>query len=181
MVIEESNGALPEVQKRHLASVLENLAAVLKLVEELNNFPEVASLSSRPFNLTQVLRHAAASVRAAAIERRIEVIVRAPRAGLLTAGDPDKLYTALRLALLATVEFTCTTGSVQVRCSEDEEKLSLRIVSTAPQGPGGAAPDLGIPQRIFRLHGGALVSHRSVSGSYQIDCELPALRSSECM
>lgn len=181
MVLEQRDAPLAAGHQQRLNSALDNLTALLSLIEELGNFPKVGALRLDRIDLGRLVEEASAGPRANAAARQIRLLLRTPPAGVLAFGDEERLCEAMRIVLAATVDFTCPHGIVDVRVREEEENVAVRLCSAAPRDGLADAPDIGAARQIFRLHAGAVTAGRTPSGSYQVTCELPALvRPSEC-
>lgn len=180
MVLEQREGSLAAADQRHLASALDSLGAMLGLVEELNDFPKVGALRLGRVNVTQLVQEAAAGARAVALDRRVKLLVPIGRKATFALGDQEQLATAVRIALMSAVHFTGVDGTVQAHLSEEEENLAVCFLSTGARDPEGPGPDLSLARQILRLHAGAVSTRRTLSGQYQVVCELPLLRSLEC-
>lgn len=182
MVLQQRDGPLAAAHRQHLASALDNLTAILSLIEELDDFPKFGALRLDRIDLGRLVEEAATGARAAAVSRQIRLLVRTPPEEVLAVGDRARLCEAVRIVLSSTVDFTCTGGTVEVRVREEEENVAVRLRSSRLSDPGVEAPDFGMARQIFRLHAGTITAEPTSSGGYQIGCELPLLvRPSECI
>jgi len=177
MVLEESDGILPDPQRRYLTASLENVGRLVTLTHELNEFPGKDWFEFGTIAFHALLHQAVVDVRATAPS--IQVIEEFDSGLLTTIGDARKLALAMQAFLAAGIEFTGPGGMVHVQAREENEKILVKF-SAAPRSgaPMDASPDLSLACRILRLHGGgALLSATDKTNEgYLVTCELPVIR-----
>src|SRR5439155_353457 len=181
LALEEREGPLTASRRRYLTSVLENLDRLVTFAQELNDFPAKDGFEFDTVSFRALLQEAAAEIRSDLAEKRMLLTEQFSDGPLATIGDREKLTTAVRGFLLLAVELTGCGGTVNVQAHEENEKIILRFSATrGPEVSRTSAPDVSIPCKLWRLHGGAASISLAPDSEYLVACELPVVRLLEC-
>jgi two-component system, NtrC family, sensor histidine kinase KinB len=182
MVLEERNGSLTEPQRRYMTAILENIGKLVTLAEELNDFPEKDAFEFDTISFQDLLQQAVAEVRSELTEKNVRLTEDVSGGSLSTIGDAEKLASAVSSFLSATVQFTGRSGSVQVYAREENEKIIVRFSATRDTGTATdePLPDVSMPCKILRLHGGSAYISQPPGEDYLVTCELPVIRQFGC-
>jgi signal transduction histidine kinase len=129
-----------------------------------------------------LLQNAAAEIRFDLAEKSILLTEHFSDGPLATIGDREKLTVAVRGFLHLAVELTGRGGTVKVQAHEENQKIILQFSAT--RGPEVSRettpPDVSMPCKLWRLHGGAVSVNLAPDSEYLVACELPVIRLFEC-
>jgi PAS domain S-box-containing protein len=192
----------PNVRKEFLEIIHRESGRLTRLVTDVLDLARIeageASLDLREFDVRDVVADAVASVSGMAVERSVDVKVKAPGTPRTVFGDRDKLQQLLINLVSNAVKFGPEGGEVQV-VVKDAEKHRVEI-AVSDQGPGIAPADLehvfekfrrgddapasGVPgsglglaicREIATLHGGRVWAESAQGGGGRFRVELPGV------
>jgi signal transduction histidine kinase len=182
LVLEEKGGPLTPSQRKYLTVVSENIDRLVALAQELNDIPATDGLEFDTVSVRTLLQQAAAEIRSDLAAKSMLLTEHFSEDPLATIGDREKLAAAVRGFLHLAVELTGHGGTVKVQAHEENEKIILRFSTTrSPEASREASPpDVSVPCKLWRLHGGATSVSLAPDSEYLVACELPVIRLSEC-
>lgn len=182
LVLEERDGPLIDSQRRYVTAALENVAKLVALTRELDDFQEMDRLELGIVSFRSLLPATVKAVRANLIAQDVVLTERMSDGSLSTIGDAKKLEAAVCGFLFAAVEFTGPSGSVHTEAREENGKIFLEFSTIRKPGtaPPEVVPDTSVACRMWRLHGGSCSFGTGSDGGYLVSCELPILRLPEC-
>ena len=176
---------------RGLESIERNIRLQAQLTGDLLDVSRALTgqlqLDSRPVSLTDVVRHAAASVDAAARAKGVHLELAVPDVPLVVLGDLNRLRQIVWHLVGNAIKFTARGGSVRldVRSAADEARLTIidsghgidpqflpRIFdrftqadSSATRTAGGLGVGLALVRELVELHGGSIEARNREDGA----------------
>jgi signal transduction histidine kinase len=173
--------------ERFLDILERQMAYLRRLVDDLLDASRIAhgklQLQRTPQDCRQLAADATDMVRAAAIERRIELSVETPDEALIVAGDGVRLVEVLTNILNNAIKYTGEGGRVRLRAARCEEAVEIRVSDTGKGIPrdvlpkifdlfgqgeeniqGGLGIGLAVAAQLVRLHGGTVEAHSEGPG-----------------
>ena len=179
----------PEQAERALQSILRNVNAQMRLVEDLFDTARVVSgrfrLAVQPVDLLAIVEQALDAIRPAADAKgiRLQTVLASP--GGPVSGDPDRLLQIMWNLLSNAVKFTPKRGRVQVQVQHVNSHVEI-IVSDTGQGirpdllpyvfdrfrpgdgtirpQGGLGIGLALVRNLVELHGGTVFAESREEG-----------------
>jgi signal transduction histidine kinase len=182
LALEEKDSPLTPSQRRYLTAVLENIDRLVALAQELNDIPATDGFEFDTVSFRTLLQQAAAEIRTDLADKSILLTEHFSDGPLATIGDREKLAVAVRGFLHLAVELTGRGGTVRVQAQEENEKIILRFSATRDPEASREAypPDVSMPCKLWRLHGGVASVSLAPDSEYLVACELPVIRLFEC-
>src|SRR5258708_618920 len=182
LVLEEKDGPLTPSQRRYLAAVMKNIDRLVTLAHELNDYPATDGFEFDTVSFRALVQQATAEIRSDLAAKGVLLTEHFSDGPLATIGDREKLTVAVQGFLHLAVELTGRGGTIKVQCREENEKIILRVSAThAPEASREASPpDVSIPCKLWRLHGGATSVSLAPDSEYLVASELPLIRLFGC-
>jgi signal transduction histidine kinase len=182
LALEEKDSQLTPSQRKYLTAALENIERLVTFAQELNDFPATDGFELDTVSFRTLLQQAADEIRSDLAAKSMLLTEHFSEGPLTTIGDREKLAVAVRGFLHLAVELTGRGGTVKIQAHEENEKIMLRFSAT--RGPEvsreGSPPDVSMPCKLWRLHGGATSVGLAPDSEYLVACELPVIRLFEC-
>jgi signal transduction histidine kinase len=173
--------------ERFLDILERQMAYLRRLVDDLLDVSRIAhgkiQLQRTRQDCRQLAAEATDMVRAAAVERRIELSVETPDEELVVAGDGVRLVEVLTNILNNAIKYTGEGGQVRLRAARCEEAVEIRVSDTGKGIPrdmlpkifdlfgqgeeslqGGLGIGLAVAAQLVRLHGGTVEAHSDGPG-----------------
>ena len=198
------NAPLDGPQARNaIERIRRNVDVQTRLISDLLDLSRIVTgklrLEMRRLDPVLLLEDAVQSHRAAAAAKRIELHLTAEPAGVLIAGDPDRLGQVVSNLLANALKFTPEGGRVNVSMKQAGTQLHITVTDTGEgidpallphvferfrQGDSGnrRAQGLGVGlavvQHIVEMHGGSVQAHSAGRGhgaTFTIKLPIPAL------
>jgi len=177
LALEEKDSPLTESQRRYLTAALENIDRLVTFAQELNDVPAKDGFEFATLSFRTLLQQAAAGIRSELAEKGIQLTEHFSDGPLTTIGDHEKLTAAVRGFFLLAVDICDRGGTIRVEAFEENEKIILRFSATrGAEVSRKSTPDVSMPFKLWRLHGGAASVSLAPDSEYLVVCELPVIR-----
>lgn len=187
-----------ELDAELVASLQEEAELLERLVDDLQQLAladaGALALDLRPVDVAEVAAQAVASSRAAASEAGIDIeVVTTDRA--IVSGDASRLRQVVGNLVTNSVRYTPAGGAVTVRCTTDDDRVTVEVEDTGPgiaeehlphlfdrfyrvdpsrtRDTGGAGIGLAIVRTLTEAHGGSVEVDSTVGSGTRFTVHLP--------
>lgn len=175
LLLDEKGGPVTATQRKYLETALESINKIGATVDRLQDFQIQEELDLEYLDLFELFKDALARWQS---HETLQVWANIAPGPIPTVGDRAKLSASVHKLLDAIVEFSRSTGKIDLQASREGDEFLLRMSAVAG-GPEQEADTFSLaghlagPCQILRLHGGVVFADSRHPGIVNVTVRLP--------